>query len=179
MSKIIDLSLEEGEKLPRSKFILCKTCIGIFRCPFCNHLSDEDDVSTISDDYPLPETHDSGARGSDDIPEEVPEFLFLGIDTELELLATFSQNAEAMNTSNAQSTADASELSAAATDVNPQCLCDGQCSRLLGDSEPSESLYSADEPLDNVINNAINLVRERRQNHDTEGENYQADNESV
>ena len=32
-------------------------------------------------------------------PETMPEFLFLGIDAELELLATFSQNAEATDTS--------------------------------------------------------------------------------
>ena len=75
MSDIIDLPLEESEKLPRSKFILCKKCVGIFRCPFCNHLAEEDDVSTISDDYIPPEARDSRARGSDDIPprDERPE----------------------------------------------------------------------------------------------------------
>ena len=118
--------------------------------PFLQPLAEEDDVSTISDDYIPPEARDSGARGSDDIPprderpeamvryvadphddgiwciiddgancslmghtaygllpENVPDFLFLGIDAELELFATFSQNAETINISNAQNAVDA------------------------------------------------------------------------
>ena len=135
MSKIIDLPLEESERLRHNRFMLCKGCVGTFRCPFCYHLADEDDISTISDDHIPPEAHDPEARGSDDMPsrderpeatvryvadyhddgiwcilddganctlmgqtasttynrpEVMPEFLFLGIDAELALLATFS-----------------------------------------------------------------------------------------
>ena len=36
----------------------------------------------------------------------------------------------------------------AAADVNPQCLCDGQCSRILRNSEPSENSYVSSDPAD-------------------------------
>ena len=51
ISKMIDLqSAEDWRKLRRSRFMLCKECVGKFKCLFCSHLAVKTDVFAISDD---------------------------------------------------------------------------------------------------------------------------------
>ena len=49
VSSIIDNKLG-WENLPHSRFVICKKCLGKFRCPFCRHLAVETDVLAITDD---------------------------------------------------------------------------------------------------------------------------------
>ena len=49
VSSIID-SQSGWEKIPHSRFVLCKRCLGVFRCPVCKHLAVKTDVLPMSDD---------------------------------------------------------------------------------------------------------------------------------